>query len=551
MSFTTPFFFLFLPLVLLLYWLLPKRFRYALLLSASALFYGWEAPWLLVLIGIVILTSYVCALFASKRTVIFCIMVCLGLLGFFKYRSFLWNTLLWLFRLKPYQTASPGLTLLLPAGISFYTFQALSYVFDVYRGRIPAERHLGYYALFVIFFPQLVAGPIERPADLLPQLKSVKRPSPEYFSEGCMLFLRGYAKKLLLADFLAVFVDAVFENISAYSAYALAAAVFLFAFQIYCDFSGYTDIARGCAFFLGVRLSENFNRPYCATSLRDFWHRWHMSLTKWFTDYLYIPLGGSRKGLFRTCLNTMLTFLVSGLWHGADQTFVVWGGLHGFFLVLELLLRKVKAAWKAAFPSHGSLLTLRHSLSDDSLHGSFPHCFLHSLSDSFLNCFLHFRLDSSSDSFPQSFLKLLSKFRRGFSRAMHRLLTFLIICFAWIFFRSRTMADAFLLLQRILHLEKGLSLSTGVGLSTLSLVMLPLLLLLLPLIERLPKLPSALFARQWTRDFDSKASYGEASDSAAVGSTLLLYLVLSLCIFLCRMLLITEQGTSAFLYFQF
>ena len=539
MSFTTPFFFLFLPLVLLLYWLLPKRFRYTLLLSASALFYGWEAPWLLVLIGIVILTSYVCALFASKRTAIFCTLVCLGLLGFFKYRSFLWNTLLWLFRLKTYQTVSPGLTLLLPAGISFYTFQALSYVFDVYRGRIAAERHLGYYALFVIFFPQLVAGPIERPADLLPQLKNAKRPSPEYFSEGCMLFLRGYAKKLLLADFLAIPVDVVFGNVSAYSACTLAAAVFLFAFQIYCDFSGYTDIARGCALFLGVRLSENFNRPYCATSLRDFWHRWHMSLTRWFTDYLYIPLGGSRKGLFRTCLNTMLTFLVSGLWHGADQTFVVWGGLHGFFLVLELLLRKIKAAWKAAFPSHSSLLTLRHSLSDDSLHDSFPHCFLHSCSD------------SSSDSFPQSILKLLTKFKRGFSQAMRRLLTFLIVCFAWIFFRSRTMADAFLLLQRILHWEKGLSLSTGAGLSTLSLVMLPLLLLLLPLIEQLPKLPSALFTKQRIRNSDSYASSGEAPDSAAVGSTLLLYLVLSLCIFLCRMLLITEQGTSAFLYFQF
>lgn len=542
MSFTTPFFFLFLPLVLLLYWLLPKRFRYVLLLSASALFYGWQAPWLLALIGIVILTSYVCALFATKRAVIFCALICLGLLGFFKYRSFLWNTLLWLFRLKPYQTASPGLTLLLPAGISFYTFQALSYVFDVYRRRIPAERHLGYYALFVIFFPQLVAGPIERPADLLPQLKSAKRPSPEYFSEGCMLFLRGYAKKLLLADFLAVPVDAVFGNVSAYSAHALAAAVFLFAFQIYCDFSGYTDIARGCALFLGVKLSENFNRPYYATSLRDFWHRWHMSLTRWFTDYLYIPLGGSRKGLVRTCFNTMLTFLVSGLWHGADWTFVVWGGIHGFFLVLELLLRKIKAAWKTAFPSNGFLPTL---------HCSFTRSSLPSPCGSSVNNCPYSLHDNSFNSFKHSFLASLSKFGRIFSQATHRLLTFLIVCFAWIFFRSRTMADAFLLLQRILHWKEGLSLSTGAGLSTLSLVMLPLLLLLLPLIERLPKLPSVLFARQRTRNFDSNASSGEALDSAAVGSTLLFYLVLSLCIFLGRMLLITEQGTSAFLYFQF
>ena len=298
MNFTAPAFVLGLPLVVLLHRLLPPRARWVLLLAASLGFYALGSPKALPLLACITLGTYAAALAIGRcksrvgRKLWLCCaaILCLGCLGVFKYAG-LFGT---------------GPSLLLPAGISFYTFQTLGYVIDVYRGRLAPERHLGYYALFVSFFPQLVAGPIERSTDLLPQLRD---PARRTDSGGWLYILRGFCKKLLLADTAAVFIDTVYAAPGTASGPAAILATVLFAGQIYWDFSGYSDIAVGAAALLGVRLSQNFDHPYQAVSLRDFWHRWHISLTRWFTDYLYIPLGGSRCGAVRCALNTLTLFL--------------------------------------------------------------------------------------------------------------------------------------------------------------------------------------------------------------------------------------------------
>ena len=223
-----------------------------------------------------------------------------------------------------------SLQIILPVGISFYTFQTLSYVIDVYRGQ-GEESHFGYYALFVSFFPQLVAGPIERPGRLLPQLKAERTFSMENLSAGGWLLLEGYFKKVVIADGLAPFVDQVYAAPGEALGPEIVLAIVLFGLQIYCDFSGYSGIARGAAQLLGVELTENFRRPYEAASIREFWRRWHISLTSWFTDYVYIPLGGNRKGLPRQVVNLLAVFLLSGLWHGAGWTFLTWGLIHGLY----------------------------------------------------------------------------------------------------------------------------------------------------------------------------------------------------------------------------
>ena len=330
MNFNCLEFLLFLPAVLALHWLLPHRFRWALLLAASWLFYFWWNAWAgLLLVGITLL-SWLCGLalarlrapWARRGVLGLALACCLGCLGVFKYAGFF--------------ASLAGLALswrlILPAGISFYTFQALSYVIDLYRGRAEAERHFGYYALFVAFFPQLVAGPIERPGSLLPQLRAERKFVPASLSAGGWLLLRGYFKKLAVADQLAPFVDGVFAVPGEALGPEVVLAAALFGLQIYCDFSGYSDIARGAAKLLGVELTENFKRPYGAPTVREFWRRWHISLTGWFTDYVYIPLGGNRRGLHRQALNILIVFLLSGLWHGAGWTFLTWGLIHGTYL---------------------------------------------------------------------------------------------------------------------------------------------------------------------------------------------------------------------------
>ena len=327
MNFTAPAFVLAFPFVLALHWVLPPQARWVLLLAASLGFYAVGSPQALPLLAGITLGTYAAALGIAKSEhalvkkcwLVCAVLLCLGCLGVFKYAGLF----------------GAGTSLLLPAGISFYTFQTLGYVIDVYRRRLKPERHLGYYALFVSFFPQLVAGPIERSTILLPQLHDPER---RMDTGGWLWMVRGFAKKLLLADTAAVFVDAVYTSPTDASGPAVLLATLLFAGQIYWDFSGYSDIAVGAAALLGVRLSRNFDHPYRADSLRDFWHRWHVSLTRWFTDYVYIPLGGSRRGAVRLVVNTMVVFLLSGFWHGAALHFVVWGGVHGALLLLEKAL---------------------------------------------------------------------------------------------------------------------------------------------------------------------------------------------------------------------
>ena len=235
-----------------------------------------------------------------------------------------------------------ALALVLPMGISFYTFQTLSYTIDVYRGHRESERHLGYFALYVTFFPQLVAGPIERSTKLLPELKKVNKYDYPRVVAGLKLMTWGFFKKLVIADNLAVAVNHVYGDVGNMSALTLLIATVFFAYQIYCDFSGYSDIAIGTAKIMGIDLMENFKRPYFAKSIKEFWSRWHISLSTWFRDYLYIPLGGSRKSKVRTYINVFLVFLISGLWHGAAWTFVIWGAIHGFYQMYESATFKIR-----------------------------------------------------------------------------------------------------------------------------------------------------------------------------------------------------------------
>ncbi len=345
MLFNSYAFVIFFPIVATGFFLLPQRARTPWLLLASYVFYGYWKPAYLVLIAISTLVDYVCGrrIHASsdpkirKRLLIVSLVVNLGILFFFKYLLFVATSALWLAGLAGFEYSGQLWDVVLPVGISFYTFQSMGYTIDVYREKIPAERSLLQFALYVSFFPQLVAGPIERAGHLLPELRRTHRFSDARAVEGLRLVLWGFIKKVVIADRLALYVNMVYGQPEAYSAEAVLIATAFFAVQIYCDFSGYTDIARGVARLLGVRLMRNFNRPYIATSIRDFWHRWHISLSTWFRDYVYIPLGGSRHGLRRTCYALAITFLLSGLWHGANWTFVVWGAIHGGFAVLEFL----------------------------------------------------------------------------------------------------------------------------------------------------------------------------------------------------------------------
>lgn len=329
---------IFLPLVFIIYWLLPNKYRWVLLLIASYYFYmSWNAKYVF-LIFITTFTSYLCAILIEKNRehkkliLIITLLVCLGILFVFKYFNFFFESINYLLGNKLH---SISLNLLLPVGISFYTFQTLSYCIDVYRGNIKAEKHFGYYATFVSFFPQLVAGPIERPDNLLPQLRKEKEFDYNKAVYGLKLMAVGFFKKIVVADNLAYYVDMVYNDLSYYQGFALVLAAFFFTIQIYCDFSGYSDIAKGSAKLLNIDLMDNFKTPYFSTTIKEFWSRWHISLSSWFKDYVYIPLGGNRCSRLRHYFNLLATFLVSGLWHGANITFVIWGGIHGLLQILE------------------------------------------------------------------------------------------------------------------------------------------------------------------------------------------------------------------------
>ena len=340
MSFTSLSYFLFLPVTAAVYYRLPRRWKNpALLLFSYGFYLCWTPGHALLLLGSTLCT-WGCGLAIGKGRgsrrlwLLAALLVNFGGLFLFKYFNFFTALVCGLFGAQP-----PRLGLALPVGISFFVFQGAGYVIDVYRGRTEPERSISDYALFIAFFPHIAAGPIDRAGALLPQLKAPRPFSDENLKAGTLRFLWGLTKKLVLADGLAAVVDAAFSDVGNYNGGQLLFAALCFAVQLYCDFSDYSDMALGSARVLGLRLAENFRFPYAARTVREFWQRWHMSLSTWFRDYLYFPLGGSRVPKWRHCLNLLIVFAVSGLWHGAAMTFVVWGALHGLLQAGGVLLR--------------------------------------------------------------------------------------------------------------------------------------------------------------------------------------------------------------------
>lgn len=375
-----------------LFWIIPHKTRWFLLLIASYFFYMcWEPAYILLILFSTSVDYFICNHLTSSNNLNkkkvglwLTIVLNLGLLFFFKYYNFFQETTQQLLAAFQIDYHPNKLNLLLPVGISFYTFQTLSYSIDVYRNTISVERHFGKFALFVSFFPQLVAGPIERAKDLLPQLNKLNVNFDfEQFKSGSLLFIWGLFKKVVIADNLSMFVDTYYDAYQLQNGGTLLFASYLFALQIYCDFSGYSDMAIGLAKLLGIELKSNFNTPYLSNSITTFWRNWHISLSQWFRDYLYIPLGGNKNGKIATIKNTMITMIVAGFWHGANWTFIMWGAVNGFLLVLEKII-------KAPF------------------------------------------------QFKSVFTKVLSVF-----------LVFHLITFGWIFFRSQTMDQAFSILSKV------------------------------------------------------------------------------------------------------
>lgn len=358
MVFNSTDFLVFFPIVVLVYFLVPQKVRYLWLLAASYYFYMcWNMEYVFLLLFSTVVT-YGCGLLLEKVKqnsmnkkqkdrykrviVVVSILLNMTMLFYFKYINFACDLLNIAFKAIRFQIEIPKFDIMLPVGISFFTFQTLGYILDVYRGEIYAEKNFFRYALFVSFFPQLVAGPIERSKNLLKQISDLQKFSYERTWNGVFLMLWGFFLKMVIADRIAVFVDAVYEDYMQYGGWYLMVATFLFAFQIYCDFYGYSVIAMGAAQILGICLMENFNAPYLSISVESFWRRWHISLTSWFRDYLYIPLGGSRKGKWRKYINKMIVFMTSGLWHGPSLAFVFWGGINGLYQIIGEMTRPVR-----------------------------------------------------------------------------------------------------------------------------------------------------------------------------------------------------------------
>ena len=346
MLFNSVDFALFYIVVTFAYFLLPGKFRWVLLLGASMYFYMAFVPVYILILGFTIVIDYIAGIVIEnsegakrKAFLIMSLVANIGVLAVFKYYNFINENITLLLQTASLKNPLPYLRILLPIGLSFHTFQAMSYTIEVYRGNHKAERHFGIYSLYVMFYPQLVAGPIERPQNILWQMHKTFKFSFDNLKFGLGLMLWGLFKKIVIADRLAIYVTSVYIHPEVHNGTTVFIASFLFAIQIYCDFSGYSDIAVGCAKTMGYDLLINFRRPYFATSIREFWSRWHISLSTWFRDYLYIPLGGNRVSKWRGALNLLIVFMVSGLWHGANFTFIVWGALHGAYLVIGNVLK--------------------------------------------------------------------------------------------------------------------------------------------------------------------------------------------------------------------
>jgi alginate O-acetyltransferase complex protein AlgI len=341
-------FLLFFPLVTLIYFLLPQKYRWVHLLLASCIFYAAFVPIYILILFITIIVDYLAGILIEnnvgskrKQYLIFSIIANVGVLCVFKYYNFFIGNIYDVLHAFQIQTNEiPFLNILLPIGLSFHTFQAMSYTIEVYRGHQKAERHLGIYSLYVMFYPQLVAGPIERPQNLLHQFKEYHAFSDQNLLTGLRLMIWGFFKKLVIADRISVYVNTVFNHSDQYHYLNLIIAALFFSIQIYCDFSGYSDIAIGSAKTMGFDLMTNFNRPYFSKNIQEFWRKWHISLSTWFKDYVYISLGGNRLGLRRMYVNVAIIFLLSGFWHGANWTFIFWGAIHAVLIILYMVLSK-------------------------------------------------------------------------------------------------------------------------------------------------------------------------------------------------------------------
>ena len=340
-------FLLFFPIVTIIYFLLPHKFRWIHLLVSSCIFYMAFIPMYILILVFTIVIDYFAGIWIGRSTgnkrkgfLILSIIANIGILAVFKYYNFFIENINQILHSLDVNTSNelPYLNIILPIGLSFHTFQAMSYTIEVYKGSQKPERHFGIYALYVMFFPQLVAGPIERPQHLLPQLREEHQFDIDRIYSGLRLMLWGLFKKVVIADRLALYVNEVYGNVHGYGSGNLLIAAFFFAIQIYCDFSGYSDIALGSARVMGFTLMTNFNRPFFSKNIREFWQRWHISLSSWFRDYLYKSLGGNRISNFRTYINIFIVFLISGFWHGANYTFIVWGAIHAILVIVFIML---------------------------------------------------------------------------------------------------------------------------------------------------------------------------------------------------------------------
>jgi alginate O-acetyltransferase complex protein AlgI len=457
MSFNSFPFLAFLPLVVILYWGLPNRYRWVLLLVASYMFYATWAPTFLIWIVLSTVISYVLARLMPrisgpgprKAVLALGIVSNLSVLFVFKYAGFADGILRSLSSRVGFAYRVPAPNLLLPVGISFYTLQSVGYLIDVYRGTTEPEKHVGLFALYNAFFPKLISGPIERAGHLLPQFRRPHSIGAAQVFGGLRLVLWGMFQKVVIADRLAVYVNEVYSRPADYTGWTIVIATVFVALQIYADFSGYSDIALGVARLFNIELTMNFRQPYYASSVSNFWRRWHISLTNWFRDYLYIPLGGNRVPRWHHMLNLFAVFLVSGLWHGAAWTFVLWGALHGLYVILERQSQNVR---------DGIARALR-----------FEHT--------------------------------------GARTAINTVTTFILVSFAWIFFQARSVRDALLLIRNLVRSGNGTditapwaSLSTATG---REMVLVCGLIGVLALVDlgrrgRLP-LPASVGAKAWVR----------------------------------------------------
>ncbi len=353
-------FLIFFVVVTVLFYLLPHKFRWLLLLLASCYFYMAFVPVYILILGFTIVIDYFAGLYIEKSTghkrklfLVISLIANIGVLCVFKYYNFINANITSVLSVWNYSNPFPYLAILLPIGLSFHTFQAMSYTIEVYRGNQPAERKFGIYALYVMFYPQLVAGPIERPQNLLHQFYEKHSFNAAGVSEGLQQMLIGFLKKLVIADRVAIYVNTIYNNSNSQSGKSLACAAIFFAFQIYCDFSAYSDIAIGAAKTMGFKLMTNFNMPFFSKGITDFWRRWHISLSTWFNDYLFTPLVIANRdwGKFAVVFALIITFFISGLWHGAGWNFVIFGMLHGLAMVYEFLTKKFRKKMAKAIPA--------------------------------------------------------------------------------------------------------------------------------------------------------------------------------------------------------